>query len=944
MTHFIDQLAHFIFEEKLDLSHLTIVLPSQRAKKYLQRALFQEIGKPIFSPKIITMNRWIQNLSPLPIIPSTNAVFELYGIHKRVDSADIQTIDEFLKWGTTLLNDFDEMDRYLINSRDLFKNLQEIKEIENWSFNSEEPLTEGQQRFMKFWDLLKSYYDEFNAVLDEKGLTYMGKAYKRVAEDIACVFQEDDKQTFIFAGFNALSPAETSIMKQLKTMGRAFIFVDGDDYYIQDKNHEAGRFIRQLFQELQVKSLDFVGNSLATSEKEITVINCPQPTGQVKVAATILNQLPSSEYSTTLLLLADEKLIVPIMKNIPGKVENANITLGLPLKNTALRSWVDLCFSIQEHFIYFKNDWVYHKDFIRFLKHPFILAFANNKEKAAFSSLEKQILSYNKMFINWKEIEISERFLSLLEALFLPWQRPFSLATFLQLNRIIFEGITNEKNAIERSIIYHFDKSIRILQQTLSAFEEDIKDAKLSTFKTIFNQHWMRENIAYYGNPLEGLQVMGLLETRLIDFKNVVVVGLNEGSMPPTNPIQTLVPMDLRKYHGLPTPREKQGLFAHHFYRLLHHASRCWITYSSSDRELGGVDEPSRYIMQLELEYARKNPNVQWKSYDYQIENTKEDTQTLSIAKDAVIFQRLDEYFENKTSASALKTALRCPLDFYYKYLLGLGEEEKVEEDIEASSFGSIVHEVLEGFYKPFETINNVQNSSKPVPVTAVHIENMLETLHDKISLSFKENFSTHTIEGKNYLSLELAEHLTKRLLKKEKKRLKEEKIHAYIIATELEIEKTLQLSIHGKTKTVRFTGFLDRIDEINGEKRIIDYKTGTCTPYDVSISGSSKSELQREEKIVKLTGQLKTKKYLLQLLIYNMLYFEKFKSYPTKTGIVSLVNINDIPFFLTNNLTETMEELMDLFTEALTQIIEALYDTAVPLEHDKSSNYCDYC
>ena len=949
MSYFIDRIADHIFSEQIPLEHLTIVLPSQRAKKYLQRALFKAYGKPIFSPKIITMNRWVQELSPLPIIEPTRALFKLYDIHLKVDTEEPQTLDEFFKWGKTLLSDFDEMDRYLIDSKDLFRNLADIKDIENWSFNSEEELTEGQHRFMRFWDLLADYHLHFNERLKKDGECYMGMAYRNLATNIDIAFQEDKETQFIFAGFNALSPAEISIMKQLRNMGRADVFVDADEYYLNDKNHEAGRFIRDLFSELKVKELDFVVDKIGTEKKNFNIINCAQPTGQAKVSATILSdQIPHNELSETLLLLADEKLVVPVMKNIPKNVEQTNITLGLPLKNTAIKSWVDMLFTVQEHFQQFNSKQIYHKDFVRFIKHPFITGFCNKAEMQAITKVEQTILNKNWTFIYPKQLELGERIAKLILLFFTPWKstdKEYSLEQIRTLNQTIYQGLDNDENAIERSILYHFDRSLVKLESVLEEFKPDLR---LGTFKSLFNQHWINESIAYYGNPLDGLQVMGLLETRLIDFKNMIVVGLNDGSMPPTNPIQTIIPMDLRKYHNLPTPREKQGLFAHHFYRLLHQVENCWITYSSADRDMGGVDEPSRYIMQLQLELSRVNPLIEFKTSDYTISNEEEESEGLTIPKTDAILSRLDDYFGRRTSASAMKTALSCPLDFYYKYLLGFGEEDKVEEEIEASTFGNFIHNTLETLYDDFAQLDKKGNKREHhKSLSVVDIDNMIK----KQGAVMKQHFYTffnleanQNLEGKNYLSLEIAQHLTERFLQKEKKSLKDHKGHLFIVALEMELTKTLKLNIHGKEKEVNFIGFIDRVDDFEGKKRIIDYKSGKCTENDVKLTKASAKAKTEEDVVLEFVKKLKSSKYVFQMLVYIMFFHEKFGEYPDKVGIVSMVNLNDGPFYLDNQLTETTEELMDLFEKALTKIVSDLYDTSVDFEHDVKSLYCDYC
>ncbi|MBW7867808.1 MAG: PD-(D/E)XK nuclease family protein [Brumimicrobium sp.] len=946
MIPFIEKIANYIYENDLPLEHLQIILPSQRAKKYLQRALYRRYNKPIFSPHILTMNSWVHQLSPQPIIDSTRAVFKLYHIHLEIEKKEPQSIDEFLKWANILLSDFDEIDRYLINNIDLFKNLQDIKEIENWSFDSTNELSEGQKRFMQFWDLLKDYYKLFNEQLERDNETYMGKAYKHLSNHLETVFKEDKEAYFIFAGFNALSPAELSIIKQLHKMGRAKVFVDGDSYYINNTTHEAGYFLRNLIKKIDTPNLPFIENQIAEGTKKIKLYNCVQATGQAKVSASILyNQIPANEFSDTLLLLADEKLIVPVIKNIPQNVGVTNITLGLPLKNTALKSWTELLFKVQEHFTQFKNKQIYHKDFIRFIKHPFVIAFCSDEEKEQLSRVEATLLSKNWIFIFAKNLEISTRLRKLIELFFTPWTLPIKTLPLEidQLNQFIFSGLDKDKFKLERAIIYHFSQAI---QQLTSILDEFRMTLHLGTFKLLFNQHWINESVAYYGNPLEGLQVMGLLETRLLDFKNVLIVGLNEGNLPPTNLLQTLIPMDLRKFHGLPTPKEKQGLFAHHFYRLLHQAQNIWITYSSADRDLGGIDEPSRYILQLELELAKKAPNITIQKYDYIVGDSEKNNSQIAVEKTAPVLARLDEYFIHKTSASALKTALTCSLDFYYKYLIGMGEEKIVEEDMESNTFGSFVHSTLEELYGKFAQFNKKGESLSPRKLTELDYEDFINRQKDILSNKFNKFFNISNnqyVEGKNYLSLEMASYLMEQLLIKERKEFKNEG-GLIINSVERELKKTLHLSINGVIKEINFIGILDRIDEVKGLKRIIDYKTGKCERNDVIISGKSKQFETDDDKVQYMLDQLKTRKYVFQLLVYNMLFYQEFGYYPDRVGIVSLVNLKESPFYLINDFTDTFEELMELFEKALTLLITNLYDTNIPFVHDDKALYCGYC
>lgn len=938
MTSFIEKLANFIKNENYDLQHLTIVLPSQRAKKYLQQELFNAYGKAFFSPKMITMNQWIQASNPLPVIDSSRALFQLYDTHKACNNAEDLGMDEFLKWGKTLLSDFDEIDRYLIDAKQLFKNLTEIKEIENWSFNSEE-LTPAQKRFLEFWNVLPEYYEHFNKKLKKDGVCYMGSAYKNVSNNIDFVFQEDKSMQFIFAGFNAMSKAELAIIKQLYNMGKAKVFIDADTYYLNNKMHEAGSFLRELQETLETKKLDFVVDQLANDEKNIKIYNCVESTGQSKVSASLLhNEIPIEKQSSTLLLLADESQIVPVIKNLPKTVEKANITLGLPLKNTALRSWIDLMFRFQENAKKYKSASIYYKDFIQFIKHPFIHDAIADTDKEFLLQLERDIIAKNILFIGFKKLNLSEASKKLFVLFFQPWKEDFSSAVSIirELNQLLFGYLEKNEAELEKTIIIEFDKQMAVFQNLMKEFKPKIQ---LITFKNLLNQHWFNSTVAYYGNPLDGIQIMGLLESRLLDFENIIVVGLNNMKMPPGNPIQTIIPMDLRRYHGLPTPREKQGLFAHHFYRLLHQAKNIWITYSTSEGRQG-IEEPSQYVHQIKLELARKNKNIKLEEYDYTVENIQNQQKPSKIDKTDDVITRLDQYFHNGTSVSALNTYLRCPMDFYYQYVLGFGEEKQVEEEIEAGSLGSIIHETLEELYLPFIPKENEKRKA----VRANDISLMLNRYPSVLNSVFQRYYEDENLEqvklGKNYLSLKMAEHLIASFLNKEKTLLTKEIDHLYIESLEEKLETIIDCNVHGEQKKLKIKGIIDRVDRVNGDLRIIDYKSGKCDTSKVLL----KKHKFKDDKTVLIENIKKGGNFLLQLVTYLKLYKDNHAETAKKTGIVSLIDLENSPFYLASESSLDYDDFILFYTEIIESILEEMYDQNIPFEHDRGSNYCSFC
>ncbi|MEY3236173.1 MAG: hypothetical protein RI883_274 [Bacteroidota bacterium] len=935
---FTDQIAEYIHEQNLDLKHLTIVLPSERAKKYISTSLFKTYQKPILAPEMITIDRWIRNLSNKTVIDKTRVLVKLFKVQlENLTNEKDKSFDEFMSWGTILLSDYDEIDRYLLSSEKVFKNLADIKEIENWSFG-DETLSEGQKRFMEFWDRLPDYYKRLNEVLDKENSCYMGKAYRFLSENLDIVFKADKERYFLFAGFNALSPAEMSIMKQLERMGRAHILINADNYYLDNPSHEAGRFLRDFKKELDMKELPFVEDNLKNAKKHIEIIECAQQTGQVKVAATILSEFSKEEIDETLVLLADESLIAPLLRNLPKKIGQANITLGLPLKNTSLRTWVDLIFSIQENKTRFKSEAIYIHDLQKMWNHPFLTAVLKKEEKVAITQLETELIRKNSIFQTVTKIKIGAVPDAILAQLTQNWAGNWEIAmqAIRSLNELLFSNFS-EEDAFEKAIVQGFD-------QALLDFENLVKEGlpvmSLKSFRHLFQQHWNTKSVAYHGNPLDGLQIMGLLETRLLDFKKIIVLGLNEGKMPPTNPIQTMIPMDLRAYFNLPTPRDKQGLFAHHFYRLLHHCTDMWVTYTSAQESIGS-NEASRYLLQLELELSRINPQITIGKQFYTIPNKTSETESVQeIHKTDEILKRIDDMFDKSVSASTLNKYLSCPLDFYYRYVMEFGEESEIEEEVESNTFGTFIHNVLEEMYTPFARHDKqgVLKAAKPKNLTSMDIDKMLKQYEGLITKEFLEYFNKDKdafSSGKNLLSYQMALELTKRILEQEKKFIASQTEMVFIEYLELELKADMEIEVFGEKKTLRFKGFIDRIDSIGGKIRIIDYKSGKVKEDDVVVK-------KINEDLIKTFGGTK---HALQLALYCYLFRENFGELPEQASIYSLINIKDGIFPLSSK-TSTVEEVINLFPDFVVQLCEQIYNKDMPFTHDTKAqfNYCLYC
>ena len=937
---FVDYIVSYLDEQEIDLKHLTIILPSERMKKYLSEALVRNAGKPILAPEMITMDQWVRSLSNKTVIDSTRVLLRLFEIQlEKAETEEDRSFDEFLNWGTTLLSDFNEIDRYLLDAKQVFRNLASIKEIENWSFGNE-TLTPSQKRFMEFWDRLPTYYYALNEKLDASNQCYMGGAYKALANDIQPVFREDSERHFLFAGFNALSEAEKSIVRQLINYGRGHYLIDADRFYFNKKSHEAGAFLRDISSYLNQPKMERIIDVLGSKPLDVEVIECVQNTGQVKVAASKLEKLSQEELNDTLLLLADETLISAMVKNLPKSIGKANISLGLPIRNTFVKTWVDLIFAIQENKSRFKTKALYFQDLQAFWNHPLVHAVCNPEEKSELLQLEKEIIENNRIFVNSETVQnkTSGIVVELIDLLTQNWESDWKRAMecITRLNRMIY-GRLEKEMAFERAILQCFDAAITDVQNLV---DEGLPEMHLRSFKLMFNQHWSRKSIAYHGNPIDGLQIMGMLETRGLDFKRIICLGMNEGQLPPTNPIQTLIPMDLRRYHGLPSPREKQGIFAHHFYRLLHTCEDLTITFTGADESIGS-NEPSRYLMQIEMELARINPNIQVRKQMYALKSGKEEV-AREIAKTPEIIARLDELFEASTSASMLKKYLTCPLDFYFRYVMDFGESVDVEEELETSTFGTFIHNTLEILYQPFARFDRDGSAVTPPPpnITSYDIDKMLKDYKLVLHRQFLEHFNGQEdsfLKGKNLLSYKMAMDLTARFLKSERDFLMKQTEPVFIEALEREFETTVEINVGGSVKKVRLRGIIDRIDSVGDRVRIVDYKTGRVNSADVELR---RNDSTPEEVVETMTN----KKHVLQLIHYAYLY-EQSEKRPAQPTIISLVSAKSEPFAL-DLKSIPFDEGVAAYPQYIQQILEEIYNTEIPFVHQSKGpfSYCKYC
>lgn len=933
MQTFLEEICTKIYEQhSSNLEEIAIIIPNRRASVYIQKYLSQLNKKPFFAPKITTINEWIDENTEERILNQTELLFLLYDVYKNVDKEEAEDFDSFLKWGKIILSDFDEIDRYIVSPKEIFRDLRNIKDIDNWSFDSAD-LSDGQKKYADLWDKLPIYYQNLHKKLESINATYQGKAYQNFSKKTE--FNNPSEFThYFFVGFNALSRSEERIIENLSRQKIGSVFFDVDKHYVNNREHEAGHFYRKLRDKWKFKS--DIPNHINEIPKKIEVIETAQQVAQAKIAGNIVKNMSQQELNKTVIVLADESLLIPLSKSLPIELPAANITMGYPIKYSHLKSLFDLIFDFQHNFKKFKSDKLYHKTLLRFIDHPFIQTIIDKKD--AIAEFEKSLIKQNKVFINHEELIDVFPNLKDAQQLLSPWyietKKGFkAIQDFIQLLYSSFKA--TDAHDLELEILYHFSKGINKFNLIWEAYPYQLS---LKSFKKLFQQFWQNESLSFLGNPIDGLQIMGVLETRTLDFENLIVLSMNEGNLPKSNFTNSLIPRELKVHHRLPVEHDRDAIFAHHFYRLMHRAKHVYMTYNSTSDSMGS-SEKSRFITQIENEFEFGDAKHELKNYTYSPSDDMSEISETTYSVNENVIKKLDAVFERGLSPSALNTFIRCPLDFYYKYILGLREGVEVEENIEASTFGTMIHEVLERIFK-----DNFLTPVKPVSIAVLKSEK--KKLKQYLTEQYlHNNFSKNDIKyGQNKLSFDVSLQLLERFIDMQIEELKKVDFPIYIKELEEELEASFDWNINGSKKTIKIKGNADRIEQFGSDYRIIDYKSGKCDTTKVSIPKPKKGT---ELSLDNITYH-KDKSYARQLLMYALMFKYQFpKRNNFSTGIISMINVNH---WVQNVKVKGQEdeilshEILDLFEEELKHVVASMYDEKFVYKHNEDSKYCEYC
>ncbi|PKP14293.1 MAG: hypothetical protein CVU08_00950 [Bacteroidetes bacterium HGW-Bacteroidetes-3] len=905
MKSFISRVIEDVLSKHQSFNNLIFVLPSQRACVFLKQEILEKTLGSSFLPKITSIENYIQELADINLIDSTQLLFEFYSVYQQnIPKENRESFDVFSQWAIIALHDFNEIDSYLVNATRFFSNLRDVKKLDEW-FQDKKP-SQLALNYLQFFEYLAVLYEALYEKLKNNKFGYQGLIYKEATNNLEFYMNNNKNNHIIFVGFNALNKAEETIFQELLNNSLASVYWDANESFFNNSN-EAGVFLRKYKREwaFYQKNPFLWDNALLPIHKNISLIGAPKNITQIKYAGELLAE--TEDFSKTALVLADENLLTLTLNSLPNNVKNINITMGYPLKDIPLASLFDALFKLhlnQHKFGKEAEHLFYYKDVLNVLNNTFL----NKLHGKILQKLITEIKSKNSIFLS---VDMLKKYVSPSEVELL--STVFSLFYFsTSINKVIeqcidlIKELKNDSEGVEKEYLYRFFTVFQQLK-TLNTTYNHIADLKSLTL--FYTQILRTEKLSFQGEPLQGLQLMGMLETRALDFETVIITSVNEGILPGGKNDFSFIPYDVKKYFGLPTYQEKDAIFSYHFQRLLQRAKNIYLIYNTESDGYGS-GEKSRFLTQLEI----NNPSISKTIISPKVQHIN--FPVLQINKTPEIIEKLKAVFTKGISPSALATYIYDPIRFYEQRILGIYEEDEVEETIAANTMGSVIHEVLDEMYRPFlnaflskENIGEMKKSTNQLLVK--HFEALYE----------KGNIDT----GKNKLIFEVSKNHINRFLNQELQLLNENK-QLKMIA--LEKELSTEITIEGINFPIKLKGKVDRIDELDGVTRIIDYKTGKVEAKDLKISDFS--VLSEDYKYTKA----------LQVMLYSFLFSEENKggfSKPVEAGIISFKNLNS--GFLKMNFSEKRgvndslisQENMDSFLIELKNIVKEILNPEIP-------------
>ena len=938
MNPFLKQVASYLYlNHREELSDYCLVFPGRRAGVFFTAYLNELIEKPILSPEIITINELIATLTTLQQGDPVSLVLKLQEVYSKVTGHQ-EPLDEFFFWGEILLADFDDIDKYLLNADDLFRNISDLKELETqfdyltaeqklaidefWGNLDKVPHSFNKEKFIGIWIKLAEIYHQFSDTLKQNAVAYSGMIYREVAENFADLAPALKAKKYVFIGFNALNNCEKAILKKLEQQQRALFFWDYSDFYLKDNDNEAGRFLRTNLV-LFPAPKGFVPENLITeNERKITLVSVPGNITQaqaINLPQVLKSFNATNRFDNTAFVLADENLLIPVISSVGTSFTNINITMGYPFVNTPVYGFISQLINLQKNIRKSSNSAVfYHKPVVALLNHQFVV---NNEIKQFVSSIHKK----NKVYIDAKELA----FTPFVQKIFASpglWSQilDYFLDVIKELS-LKFDSGKNDQIKLESEYLFQAFLSIQRLKDTLLGL--NVPDFPVKILYRLMDQTLRRISIPFEGEPLTGLQIMGLLETRSLDFENLVLFSANEGFLPRIASGHSFVPYHLRKGFGMPTYEDRDAMYAYYFYRLIQRSENTVIVYNSITEGISS-SEKSRFLYQLLYDSGF---NIEELNLSFDFKGTNQESIQIE-ASESHINKLIAIYSENNLSPSAINTWLDCKLKFYFKYIAGIKEQEEVKEEIDAVLFGNLFHYAIELLYKPFE--------NKMIEVTSLQLlladkRKIDEVVKQAIAVKYyqlnPEQTANLKLSGQSIL---ITSHIRDYI----HQLLKNDMLFAPFQIESLEKKYSAEYQfVSGERKiAIKIGGVIDRIDRIADGFRIIDYKTGRGMKLDFN-EWSQLTDRNYYDR----------RKEIFQTLIYSDIISRVEADgliYPAIYKLDDLFQEEFVPNVIFQGSKLIFQKVKPAFSEIFSDVLSEMFAMNMVYDQTKEVRKCSYC
>ena len=925
MSAFLARVAQDLVEKHQDLRNLAIVLPSRRSAVFLKEELSKCITKPVWSPGIMTGEDLVLRGLDWELADQPTLIFKLYESYSAVVPEPRESFSEFSHWAQLLLADFNEVDRYLVDYQQLFEYLADVERIKKWDLQGGE-VTELIANYLKLWESLPGIYRHFTEGLRKEAMVYQGMAYREFA---ARVDEVSGKLAFrynkvAFVGFNALNKSESRIMMHLYKEGLASFYWDVDSYYLNDPRQEAGLFLRKdplVKQLLEAGEFNWISDDLAATNKQIKLIAANGDHQQAVIANKLIESADPEGQLDTALVLAEERLLPSFLNNLSASTSSLNITMGLPLNETSMAGFFQLIISMLRDQEQHQrkdadgNPAFHHRywgDLLGNNLMPLWVADAGNLHE-----LQYQIVRRNRIYLSTEELD--SWFPGVLGTdlmnFFGEITRGDMAESWLQLAGLASHLYQGSQGRI--SLPQPFYGFYRIFNRLSDLMRDYPYVADWQTALRFYRELISSETLDLKGDPLSGIQVMGMLETRTLDFRKLIITSLNEDVLPKGRSENSLIPFEIRTEFGLPTYLDKDAVYAYHFYRLLQRAEDITLIYNSASSGLH-TGEPSRFIRQLQFELDRQD-NVEITPISWNFEVIQQDEET--ITKTPAVMKDLQALAKKGLSPTALIDYINDQTEFYRKRVLNLKEVDEVEEVAGYDTQGNVVHGMLEEYYLDVATNDSGSRFLSPdLPVYSLGRAELTTAVEERLA---EESGHRDFTSGKNLIIREILASMIQRFLKAERAELRNiASSGSSLELLGLEENYSWEIVLGNGTK-VRIHGNIDRIDKVSGEVRIIDYKTGSVEDKNLQI------------KVWEDLRQPKEANKSLQLMMYAWLYMRNHPDLEcVKAGIISLRKTNKwlMPLKVSAQM-EISREILDDFEGFLRQLLEEIFDPGLAFE-----------